>query len=247
MGVLSRHATRAPKSLEKDTIKLKSAKLNTELAELQNVLYAENKYKVLVVLQGMDASGKDGTVKSVFKGVNPAGIRVKSFKSPSHEEKSYNFLWRIYKEIPHSGMIQVFNRSHYEDILFPGVHRQLTESLLRKRFDQINAFENVLADDHTIIFKFYLHISKKEQLKRLKERITLPQKKWKYDPSDLKESRYWNRYMEVYEQIFRKCGKEHPWEIIPADHNWYRDHLILKSIVERLRKLKMKYPKVKID
>lgn len=245
MSQLEKLHTKAPKGLEKDAVKLKSVKLNAELAELQNVLYAENKYKVLVVLQGMDASGKDGTVKSVFRGVNPAGIRVKSFKSPTLEENSHNFLWRIYKELPASGMIQVFNRSHYEDILFPGVHNLITPATVKRRMDQINSFEDVLADDNTLIFKFYLHISKKEQAQRLSDRINLPEKKWKYDPSDLKESKFWNSYMEMYESIFRKCGKKHEWEIIPADQNWYRDHLILTSLVTRLRKLKMKYPKVK--
>ncbi|HYG51315.1 MAG TPA: PPK2 family polyphosphate kinase, partial [Flavobacteriales bacterium] len=221
MTRLDKLPTRAPKGFEKDTIKLKSVKLCAELAELQNVLYAEGRYKVLVVLQGMDASGKDGTVKSIFKGVNPAGIRVKSFKSPTPEEKSHNFLWRIYREIPASGMIQVFNRSHYEDLLFPGVHKLITPAIMKRRMEQINSFEDALTDDNTVLFKFYLHISKKEQSKRLRDRITLPEKKWKYDPSDLKESRLWNNYMDLYQHIFRKCGKSHPWEIIPADQNWF--------------------------
>jgi PPK2 family polyphosphate:nucleotide phosphotransferase len=245
MANLEKLSTKAPSGLEKDAVKLKSAKLNTELSELQNVLYAENKYKVLVVLQGMDASGKDGTVKSVFKGINPAGIRVKSFKSPSIEEQSHNFLWRIYHELPPSGMIQIFNRSHYEDILFPGVHKLISHETVKRRMQQINSFEDVLTDDNTLLFKFYLHISKKEQSRRLEDRMNLPQKKWKYDPSDLKESKLWNSYMDMYKTIFNKCGKDHAWEIIPADQNWYRDYLILVSMVDRLKKLKMKYPKVK--
>jgi PPK2 family polyphosphate:nucleotide phosphotransferase len=245
MAVLTKIDTRSPKGLDKEATKLKSLKLNAELAELQNVLYAENKYKVLVVFQGMDASGKDGVVKNVFRGVNPAGIRVRSYKSPTLEESSHNFLWRIYKEVPCSGMIQVFNRSHYEDVLFPSVHNLVPEKTIKRRLDQINSFEDVLTDDNTILFKFYLHISKKEQMIRLKERMQMPEKKWKYNPSDLTESRLWDKYMKVYENIFAKCGKDHPWKIIPADQNWYRDYVVLTHIVPKLRELKMKYPKIK--
>lgn len=247
MAVLKKYNTRSPKGLDKEVIKLKSAKLNTELAELQNVLYAEHKRKILVVFQGMDCSGKDGVVKGVFKGVNPLGIRVKAFKSPTLEENSYNFLWRIHKEIPATGMIQVFNRSHYEDILFPGVHKFIGETDIKRRMEQINSFEDVLTDDGTVIFKFYLHISREEQLVRLKERMAMPEKKWKYDPSDLKESRLWDAYMKMYEKIFDKCGPEHPWTIIPADQNWYRDFMVLSTLVPALRALKMKYPKIKIS
>jgi len=245
MGILSKYSTRSPKGLDKEVTKLKSAKLNTELAELQNVLYAEHKYKVLVVFQGMDGSGKDSVVKGVFRGVNPLGVRVKAFKSPTLEENSYNFLWRIHKEIPATGMIQVFNRSHYEDILFPAVHKLIDEDDIKRRIDQINSFEDVLTDDNTIVFKFYLHISKEEQLERLRERIAMPEKKWKYDPSDLKESRLWDLYMKMYERIFTKCGPDHPWTIIPADQNWYRDYMVLNTMVTTLKSLRMKYPKIK--
>lgn len=244
--MLAKIQTRAPKGCGKDKTKLQSAKLSAELAELQHVMYAENKWKLLVILQGMDASGKDGAVKSVFSGVNPMGIRVKSFKAPTEEEKAYNFLWRVNKEIPRTGMIQVFNRSHYEDILVPTVHKLVQPKLLEKRFEQINMFEDMLADDHTIILKFYLHISRKEQQEKLEERMTLPEKKWKYDPSDIKESKHWTAYMKVYEEIFKRCGKKHPWTIVPAGQNWYRDHIILKEIVGALKKLDMKYPKIKI-
>lgn len=245
MGQLSKIDTRAKKNFDKETTKLKFSKLNAELIDLQNILYAENKWKVLVIFQGMDASGKDGTTRNVFKGVNPLGIRVKSFKAPSEEEKSYNYLWRVFKEIPRSGMIQVFNRSYYEDILVPSVHKSVDPKLINNRYDDINAFEKILINDHTIIFKFYLHISKKEQNIRLKERISLPEKNWKYDESDLKESKKWNQYMEVYEQLFKRCNKNSPWHIIPADQNWYRDYLVIKTIVEQLRSLKMRYPLIK--
>lgn len=245
MSILAKIETRSPKGLDKEATKLKVLKLNAELAELQNVLFAENKYKVLVVFQGMDASGKDGVVKGVFRGINPAGVRVKSFKSPTVEERSHNFLWRIAKEVPPSGMIQVFNRSHYEDILFPTVHNLVPEKIMKRRYDQINSFEDVLTDNNTILFKFYMHISKKEQMERLKERMVLPEKKWKYNPSDIKESRLWDKYMKVYENIFAKCGKHHPWKVIPAGQNWYRDYVVLSHIVPKLRSLKMQYPKIK--
>jgi polyphosphate kinase 2 (PPK2 family) len=142
-------------------------------------------------------------------------------------------------------MIQVFNRSHYEDILYPSVHNLVSPGIIKKRLEQINSFEDVLADDNTIIFKFYLHISRKEQLIRLKERLSMPEKKWKYNPSDLSESRLWSKYMAVYENIFTKSGPSHPWKIIPADQNWYRDYMVLAHMVPMLRDLKMKYPKVK--
>lgn len=245
--MLEKKNTRSPRNWDKEATKLKSAKLNAELAELQNVLYAENKWKVLVILQGMDASGKDGVVKNVFRGVNPLGIRVKSFKAPTEEEKAYNFLWRIQKEIPRTGMIQVFNRSYYEDILVPAVHKTVPEKILKNRYDQINSFEHLLTDDHTLILKFYLHINRKEQAERLKERMELPEKKWKYDPSDLRESKLWNQYMAEYEKIFSQCSKKSPWHIIPAGQNWYRDYVILEKIVSGLKELRMKYPKVKIS
>lgn len=244
--MLTRLNTRAPKGFEKDATKLKTAKLNTELAELQNVLYAENKRKVLVVFQGMDASGKDGVTKNVFKGVNPSGIRVKSFKAPSELERSYNFLWRIYSEIPRTGMIHVFNRSHYEDILVPTVHELIDQKRVNSRYEAINSFEKVLTDDNTILFKFYLHISKKEQLIRLKERIEHPEKNWKYNEADIRESRLWDKYMKVYESIFKKCAAASAWHIVPADQNWYRDYIVSKTIVEGLRSLRMKYPKASI-
>lgn len=246
--MLDKRSTRAPKGWDKDVTRLKNTELNAELAGLQNLLYAENKWKVLIILQGMDASGKDGVVKHAFSGgINPLGIRVKSFKAPTEEEKSYNFLWRIQKELPRTGMIQIFNRSYYEDILVPSVHATLPKKILKHRYDQIRSFEQLLADDHTVILKFYLHISRKEQLERLKERMLMPEKKWKYDPTDLKESKYWSLYMREYEKIFKTCSKDHPWIIVPAGQNWYRDHVILKETVSALKALKMKYPKVKIS
>ena len=245
MNKLKKISTRAPKGFDKDAIKSKSVKLNSELSDLQNVLYAENKWKVLVIFQGLDASGKDGAAKNVFKGINPLGVHVKSFKSPTVEESNHNYLWRIFSSLPAKGMIQVFNRSYYEDILYPSVHKTIDKDILKNRFDQLNCLEEILVEDNTILLKFYLHISHKEQLIRLKERIALPEKNWKYSEADLKESKLWDNYMKVYELIFDKCDKNAKWMIVPADQNWYRDYVILKAIVEKLRSLKMKYPLIK--
>lgn len=244
--MLGKINTRAPKGWQKDETKSKFEKLNAELTELQKLLYANNHYKLLVILQGRDASGKDGTVKNVFNGVNPSGINVKSFKAPTEEEKARNFLWRIQQEVPRSGMIQVFNRSHYEDILVPAVHELIPRKMIDRRYDQINSFEDLLEDDKTIILKFYLHISDEEQAERLKERMTMPEKKWKYDPSDMTEAKRWKKYKKEYERIIRECGKKRPWIIVPADQNWYRDYVVLETIVKTLKKLDLKYPEVQI-
>ena len=215
------------------------------LQALQAVLFAESKRSVLIVLQGLDASGKDGAVKNVFSGVNPMGCRVQAFKKPTPEEFSYDFLWRVHRHTPAKGMIQIFNRSHYEDILVPTVHKLMDKSKLKRRYSYINAFEQVLQDNDTLIFKFYLHISQEEQQERFKERVKLPEKRWKYQKEDLQESKLWENYMDVYEEIFEKCSPEIPWQIIPSDQNWYKDYLIAKAVVERLEKCNMRYPDLK--
>ena len=215
------------------------------LQALQAVLFAESKRSVLIVLQGLDASGKDGAVKNVFSGVNPMGCRVQAFKKPTPEEFSYDFLWRVHRHTPAKGMIQIFNRSHYEDILVPTVHKLIDTPKLKRRYSYINAFEQLLQDNDTLIFKFYLHISQEEQQERFKERVKLPEKRWKYQKEDLQESKLWENYMDVYEEIFEKCSPEIPWQIIPSDQNWYKDYLIAKAVVERLEKCNMRYPDLK--
>lgn len=238
---LSKINTRAPKNFDKEKTKLQTNLLVEEISELQNILYAQGKYKVLIVLQGMDASGKDGAIKAVFKGVNPLGCSVKAFKTPNTEEQAYDFLWRIHKNVPEKGMIKIFNRSQYEDILVPTVHKLFPKELLEKRYKYINQFEEFLVDNDTLILKFYLHISKEEQTLRLEERLTNYKKFWKHNDQDEKEAKLWNEYMKVYERIFKECSKAAAWQIIPADQNWYRDFLIAKSIVESLKKLKLTY------
>lgn len=240
--MLEKISTKAPKGMEKEFCKAELSSLINSMQELQNVLYAEGKKSLLIVLQGMDASGKDSTVKHVFGQINPMGIRVKSFKKPTPEEYSYDFLRRVHKHTPSFGHIHIFNRSHYEDVLVPAVHKLFPKDIIDRRFDYINGFESLLHDHNTIILKFFLHISRDEQMKRFAKRLTNPDKYWKYDPSDLNEAEKWDDYQAVYEKIFKKCGNDIPWEIIPADDKWYRNYLIAKKVVETLKKMKCSYP-----
>jgi PPK2 family polyphosphate:nucleotide phosphotransferase len=241
---LSKIDTVPAKNIDKDKTKEKTAKLCEKIAAIQNILYAENKHKVLIIFQGMDASGKDGSAKSILRDVNTQGARVVPFKVPSAEEFSYDFLWRVHKLVPHKGMIHVFNRSHYEDILVNSVHGYLPEKEINKRYEHINDFEKLLAETGTCILKFYLHISKDEQLIRLEERKTDPTKQWKHNPKDFEERKLWNQYMKVYEKIFEDCSKSAKWHIIPADKNWYRDYLIAEKVYEALKALNCKLPKL---
>src|SRR6195952_1954432 len=237
--------TRAPKDLDKQTIKEKNIKITDELNDLQNLLYAEGKHSVLIVIQGMDASGKDGVIRNVFGKLNPQGVTVKSFKGPTAEELSHDFLWRVHSHTPPKGMIQIFNRSHYEDILITRVHKWCDDSLAKKRMKAINDFERLLTEhNNTIVLKFYLHISPEEQQERLQERISDPAKQWKYNENDFAEAKLWKEYMEAYEDCFENCN-EVPWNIIPADQNWYKEHLIAKKLRDTLEDLKMQFPGIK--
>jgi PPK2 family polyphosphate:nucleotide phosphotransferase len=242
MPILQNISTRAPKEFDKEQTKIDILNIQQRLQDLQSVMYAENKHSILIVLQGLDASGKDGAVKNVFGGVNPMGCRVEAFKKPTEEELSYDFLWRIHKNVPKRGMIQIFNRSHYEDVLVPRVHNWIDMDTVKKRFEYINSFEKLLQDSGTIILKFYLHISEEEQKERFAERLKIPEKMWKYQDADLRESMFWKEYHEAFEDIFEYCSPEIPWHIVPADQNWYRNYFIAKTIVERLEKLDMQYP-----
>ena len=237
--------TRAPKSMDKEETKEELAKILQDLDDLQNLLYAESKHALLVVIQGMDASGKDGTVRNVFGKLNPQGVLVRSFKTPTAEELAHDFLWRIHRNAPQKGYIQIFNRSHYEDILITRVHNWIDDTTARRRMDAINDFERLLTQHNdTHILKFYLHISPEEQKARLEERIKNPAKQWKYNEDDFKEARLWDNYMDVYEDCFQYC-KEIPWTIVPADQNWYKEYLIATTVRDTLRSLKMQYPGLK--
>lgn len=241
---LSDISTRAPKDLDKRTTKEETARLLEELGSLQDLLYAEGKHAVLVILQGMDASGKDGAVKKVFGQLNPMGVQVQSFKVPTEEEKKHDFLWRIHNKAPEKGMIRVFNRSQYEDVLVTRVHRMIDDETAMKRFKAINRFEQLLSEHNsTLIFKFYLHISQEEQQQRFEERLDDPSKQWKYNKNDQAEAQHWDQYMKAYEDVFAECDHI-PWQIVPADQNWYKEHLIAKTVTEGLRALDMKYPEI---
>ena len=245
MNTLSEVSTKAPKEFDKKETKELTVKLVEELNELQNLLYAERKHSVLVILQGLDASGKDGVIRKVFGQLNPQGVQVSSFKVPTEEELAHDFLWRIHQHTPAKGMIQIFNRSHYEDVLVTRVHGWCDDATAAKRFDAINDFEELLTlHNNTHILKFYLHISREEQEARLKERVEDPTKNWKFNPNDKEEAKLWDKYMQMYEEVFVNCdGIE--WIIVPADQNWYKEYLIAKTLVDTLKDLKMKYPDLK--
>jgi PPK2 family polyphosphate:nucleotide phosphotransferase len=237
--------TRAPKGKDKQETKEKLVKILKELDELQNLLYAESRHSILVVIQGMDASGKDGTIRNVFGKLNPQGVLVQSFKTPMGEELAHDFLWRIHAHAPKKGYIQLFNRSHYEDILITRVHNWIDDETARQRMKAINDFERLLTEHNdTHILKFYLHISFDEQKRRLEERIQNPAKQWKYNEDDFREAKLWDKYMKAYEDCFQNCS-EAPWTIVPADQNWYKEYLIAHTLRATLRNLNMQYPGLK--
>jgi PPK2 family polyphosphate:nucleotide phosphotransferase len=223
-----------------------TAKLLEKIQALQQRLYAEHKQSLLVVLQAMDTGGKDGTIRKVFSGVNPAGCRVVAFKAPTAEELSHDFLWRIHKEAPAKGIITVFNRSHYEDVLITRVHRWISEKVAVRRLKQIRHFEHLLSSEGTRVVKFFLHISKEEQKRRLEERLADQKKWWKVDLKDLEERKEWKRYMRVYEEVIRETStEESPWYVVPADHKWYRDWVIAKVVAETLEEMNPRFPATK--
>jgi len=237
--------TRAPKEFDKDKTKKEIAELLEKLDELQNLLFAESKHCVLVVIQGMDASGKDGAIRNVFGKLNPQGVQVKSYKVPTAEEAAHDFLWRIHQHSPAKGVIQIFNRSHYEDVLVTRVHKWIDDDIAKKRMEAINDFEKLLQEHNsTSILKFYLHVSPEEQQKRLAERIQNPRKQWKYNENDFSEAKLWDIYMNMYEDCFENCHYI-PWTIVPADQNWYKEYMIASKVFETLKDLNMKYPGLK--
>lgn len=214
-----------------------------ELDHLQEAIYAEHKHKILIVIQAMDTGGKDGVIRTIFSGVNPQGVVVASFKVPTPIELDHDFLWRVHQKVPGKGQIVVFNRSHYEQVLVVRVVPLEPESKWRKHYQQINDFERLLIEEGTIILKFFLHISKGEQRKRLLERIEMPEKRWKFNPGDLETRKQWDQYMQAYEEMLNLTSTDGaPWYVIPANDNWYRDLLVAETIVDSLKKLKPQYP-----
>jgi PPK2 family polyphosphate:nucleotide phosphotransferase len=222
--------------------------LRKRLDELQEMLYAEHRHKVLIILQAMDTGGKDGVVRGVFDGVNPQGVKVASFKVPSAVELDHDYLWRAHAQVPGAGEMVVFNRSHYEDVLVVRVHKLIAPQVWRRRYSQIKDFERMLAEEGTTILKFFLHISLDEQKERLLERLQDPAKHWKFNPGDLKERLLWDDYMQAYEDVLSKTSADHaPWYIVPADRKWYRNLVIARVLVDKLESLKMEYPKANFD
>jgi PPK2 family polyphosphate:nucleotide phosphotransferase len=210
---------------------------------LQDRLFAEGKRSLLVILQGIDCSGKDGTVRAVFNTCGPIGVQVTPFKAPSDEELGHDYLWRVHKACPMRGMIGIFNRSHYEDVLVVKVRKFAPADAIEHRYDEINAFEKMLSDNGTRILKFMLHISKDEQAERLRERVADPAKQWKFNPGDLEDRKLWNEYMDAYETMVKRCSTPHaPWHVIPADRNWVRNAAIAAIVRETLEEMDPKYP-----
>ncbi len=232
------------KHTDEPAARAKLARDIARLAKLQDVLYAEHRHAVLVVLQGMDTSGKDGTVKHVMSGVNPSACEVVPFKVPTAEEAAHDFLWRAHRAAPRRGHITIFNRSHYEDVLVPRVHRTVPREVLRQRYAQINDFERLLAENGTLIVKFFLHIAKGEQRRRLLERLEDPDKTWKFSEGDLQERALWDRYTAAYEKLLARCSMPHaPWYVIPANHKWHRNLAVASVLVAALEGLGSRYPR----
>ncbi|HOT91824.1 MAG TPA: polyphosphate kinase 2 family protein [Anaerolineae bacterium] len=221
-------------------------KLNRRLEGLQELLYAEGKHKLLIVLQAMDTGGKDGVIRHVFDGVNPQGVRVASFKAPTPEELAHDYLWRVHKHTPGKGEMVIFNRSHYEDVLVVRVHNLVPPEVWGRRYAHINDFERMLAEEGTTILKFFLHISKDEQKARLQARLDEPDKRWKFNIGDLGERALWDEYMRAYEVVLSETSTEWaPWYIVPSNRKWYRDLIISEVLVRTLENLNMRYPQPK--
>lgn len=247
MKKLNDISTKPPKGFDKKKAKDEIKALRKEFVELQTKMYAQGKYSLLVVLQGMDASGKDGLVKNVFKGIPSYGISVKSFKVPSKEELAHDFLWRVHKATPKKGQIKVFNRSHYEDVLVVRMLGFVDDETANKRFKILNNFEEIVAQNNTIIEKFYLHTSYEEQEVRLKERMTNPEKHWKHSDGDWGMREKWDEFRVYYQDMIDNCSEPFAWNIIPAGENRYKELLVLKKLIATLKSLDLKYPDLETD
>jgi PPK2 family polyphosphate:nucleotide phosphotransferase len=239
----------APKDLSKgDDLKKEVNDLLGRLTELQSVFYADARHSLVIVLQGRDASGKDGVATTVIGAFHPAGVRVNSFKAPTPLELSHDFLWRVHQVMPEKGMISVFNRSHYEDVLVVRVHNLVSKPVWSKRYKQINDFEQMLSENGTVILKFFLHVSRDEQRTRLIDRVEDETKNWKFKAGDLDERALWDDYTAAYRDVLKKTStKWAPWYLVPADSNKARNYLIAKTIVEALESLDLRYPDPKAD
>lgn len=229
---------------DKDKTVAATEKLNEKLAALQERLYADASRALLVVFQAMDTGGKDGAIKHVFRGVNPVGVHVASFKAPTAVELAHDYLWRVHAKTPGKGEIVIFNRSHYESVLVERVHELVPKDVWSRRYEHINAFEKLLTDEGTTVVKFFFHISKGEQRERLLARLDDKQKQWKFNPDDLAERKLWDLYMTAYADVIDKTNTDYaPWHVVPANHKWYRNYAVSKVLVDTLESLKPKFPK----
>jgi len=237
-----------PDGMDRDEAEAKLRDLTEELRDLQHLMYAEDRRSLLIVLQGRDAAGKDGTIRRVFGPMNPQGTRVTSFKVPTEEELAHDFLWRCHRAAPRRGTVGIFNRSHYEDVLVVRIHNLVPEEIWSKRYDHINAFERLLADEGTVILKFYLHIDRDEQLERFKKRIDNPKKNWKISDADYSERPHWDAYTEAFEEVFSRCSTEvAPWYVIPANRKWARNLVVAEIVADTMRSLDMRFPEPEVD
>jgi PPK2 family polyphosphate:nucleotide phosphotransferase len=230
--------------LDKAETKKKTDHLTRRIGDLQDLLYANSRHAILLIFQGMDASGKDGAIRSALEYVDPIGVETANFKVPSHEERAHDFLWRVHKVVPRFGNIGVFNRSHYEAVLVERVLKIVPRKIWCRRYQEIIDFERLLAENHVLLIKFFLHVSKEEQAERLRERLTQPRKRWKFSRADLETRALWDDYMEAYEDAINAtshaCAR---WHIVPANRNWYRDFLVASTVVRAMEQLKLKWPK----
>ena len=240
---------RPPKSAPSgDELGEKTKAERRRICDLQRTLYADGRFGVLIVLQGRDASGKDGTIRSVFKGVNPQGVEVTSFKAPSETESRHDYLWRVHQRVPPRGFIGIFNRSHYEDVLVPRVRGSITKRVWTERYRQINDFERMLSENGLVILKFFLHISRDEQKKRLENRLADPERNWKFRQGDLGDRSLWSEYTSAYRDLLGACSTQWaPWYVVPADSKKVRNWLVSRAIADTLARLKLRYPRASAE
>ncbi len=237
-------STLPPEDWKEKEGKKQTKKYLEKIEELQNILMASKEKSILIILQGMDAAGKDSTVRKVLAIMNPIGMNVFAFKKPTELEMSHDFLWRIHQVVPAKGMVQIFNRSQYEDVLFQRVHKWIDEETVFKRFQHINDFEQLLTDSNTTIIKFFLHISPEAQLVKLEERTANPEKYWKHNQNDFEERKHWESYMNCYEDVLNQCNQI-PWHVVPCDNKKYKEYLVAKTICETLESMQLKFPPLK--
>lgn len=228
---------------DKDKIADKTKKILKKIGELQNMMYAQNKFSLLVILQGTDASGKDGVALSLLKYCNPLGVKIHSFKKPTEEEYAHDFLWRVHNVAPRKGELKIFIRSHYEDILVPSVDKYIPEEVIEKRYKMINDFEEFLENNGTVILKFFMNVSRDAQKERLMERIEMKEKHWKHKDGDWNVREKWDEYMKVYERILNTCNTI-PWHIVPSDKNWQKSYVVAETVLKALEKLDIKWPEL---